>query len=61
MSKINMAGFLSLKKYSTKNLIKKLEEANKSLYESIVEKKVPEMTYSKGGRIYKTDYFFLTY
>ncbi len=57
MSTINMAGVLSLKKYSTKELIEKLLEANKSLYKSIVENKVSEMTYSKGGRTYKTDEF----
>lgn len=54
MSTINMAGVLLLQKYSIDKLIKKLQKANKSLYDSVVIKKVPQMTYSKGGRIYKT-------
>jgi hypothetical protein len=54
MSTINMAGVLLLKKYSIKTLINKLQIANKSLYNSIVVKEVPQMTYSKGGRTYKT-------
>lgn len=54
MSTINMAGVLLLQKYSIDKLIKRLLKANKSLYESIVVNKIPQMTYSKGGRIYKT-------
>jgi hypothetical protein len=54
MSVINMAGVLSLRKNSVKELISRLYQANQSLYESIVEKKVSRMTYSKGGRIYET-------
>jgi hypothetical protein len=54
MSTINMAGVMSLRKYSIKKLINKLRKANKSLYTSIVAKKVPQMTYSRGGRTYKT-------
>lgn len=54
MSTINIAGVLSLNKLSVKVLIAKLMKAHKSLYKSIVEKKVPHMTYSKGGRTYKT-------
>lgn len=57
MSTINMAGVLSLKKYSTKKLIERLRKANKSLYKSIVIKKVPRMTYSRGGRVYETQDF----
>lgn len=54
MSTINTAGALLYKKYSTKELVSKLRNANKSLYRSIVVKKVPRMTYSKGGRVYET-------
>lgn len=57
MSTINMAGVLSLRKCSIKDLIIRLREANASLYNSIVVKKVPRMTYSKGGRTYETAYF----
>lgn len=57
MSTINIAGVLSLRRYSIKELFDKLQKANKSLYESIVVKKVPQMTYSKGGRVYKTKEF----
>jgi hypothetical protein len=57
MSTINMAGVLSLKKCSIKELISRLQKANDSLKESILKHKVPEMTYSKGGRTYKTEYF----
>ncbi len=54
MSTINMAGVLSLRKYPIKELITRLREANDSLYNSIIVKKVPQMTYSKGGRTYGT-------
>ncbi len=54
MSTINIAGVLSLRKCSIKELVTRLRKANKSLEKSIVEKKVPKMTYSKGGRTYKT-------
>ena len=54
MSTINMAGVLSLRKYSIKKLFMKLIEANKSLKKSIVDNKVPRMTYSRGGRTYET-------
>lgn len=57
LSTINMAGVMSLRKYPLKKLIARLYRANKSLYKSIVEKKVPRMTYSKGGRTYETAYF----
>ena len=59
MSTINTAGVLSLRQYSIKDLIKRLQRANDSLYESIVEKKIPRMTYSRGGRIYKTEDFLI--
>lgn len=59
MSTINLAGVLSLRKYSTSKLIARLEAANESLYTSIVIKKVPMMTYSKGGRTYETSDFLV--
>jgi hypothetical protein len=54
MSTINMAGVLSLRQYSIRELIEKLQKANKSLYESIIIKQIPRMTYNKGGRVYET-------
>jgi hypothetical protein len=57
MSTINMAGVMSLRKFSIKELIKRLRKANKSLYTSIVVSKVPRMTYSKGGRTYESQDF----
>jgi len=57
MSTINMAGVLSLRRFSTDTLISRLRVANASLYSSIVVKKVPRMTYSKGGRTYETARF----
>ena len=57
MSTINIAGVMLLRKHPLKKLIKRLYQANKSLHKSIVEKKVPRMTYSKGGRTYETANF----
>lgn len=57
LSTINKRGVAPLKKYSTEELIKRLRKAHNSLYSSIVEKGVSQMTYSKGGRTYKTDEF----
>ena len=57
MSTINVKGVKSLRKYPIKQLISRLYEANNSLYNSIVVKKVPRMTYSKGGSTYETAYF----
>lgn len=57
MSTINMAGVLSLRRCSTHELINRLHSANKSLFNSIVKKRVPRMTYSKGGRTHETDEF----
>lgn len=57
MSTINMAGVLSLRKCSIKELVSRLRKANRSLYTSIVVKKVPRMTYSKGGSTYETPDF----
>lgn len=54
VSTINMAGVLYLRKSSIKELISRLRIAHASLYESIVVKHIPQMTYSKGGRTYKT-------
>lgn len=59
MSTINLAGVLSLRKHSTSKLIARLEAANESLHTSIVIKKVPMMTYSKGGRTYETADFLV--
>ena len=57
MSTINQRGIEALKKFSQKELISRLKKANKSLENSIIVKKVPQMTYSKGGRTYKSDEF----
>lgn len=57
MSTMNMAGVLWLRNCAMKELYRRLQEAHDSLYASIVVKKVPQMTYSKGGRIYTTDDF----
>jgi len=57
MSTINVAGVESLRKYSMKDLIHRLRGAHESLFVSIVEKKIPRMTYSKGGKTCETDHF----
>lgn len=57
MSTINMRGVKPLRKYSMKDLISRLRIAHKSLSVSILEKRVPRMTYSKGGRTYETTHF----
>lgn len=57
MSTINMAGVLALRKCSRQELIKRLRDANVSLYNSIELKHVQQMTYSKGGRTYETAEF----
>lgn len=57
MSTINMAGVLSLRHYPMKELLARLQTAHTSLYDSIVIKQVPQMTYSKGGRTYETEDF----
>jgi hypothetical protein len=54
MSTINIRGVLALRNKSIKELIKRLRAANESLYNSIVVKEVPQMTYSKKGRTYET-------
>ncbi len=56
-NKLNMPGVRSLRTYSIKQLIERLQTAHASLYSSIVEKKVPRMTYHVGGRTYETDEF----
>jgi len=57
MSTINMRGVKSLRKYSIRDLVSRLHSAHESLFVSIVEKRVPRMTYSKGGRTYETGLF----
>ena len=57
MSTINKRGVSSLRKLSRKELIERLHKAHLSLEDSIIKKQVPQMTYSKGGRTYKTDDF----
>lgn len=49
MSTINMRGVKSLRRYSIRDLVSRLRGAHESLYASIVEKRIPRMTYSKGG------------
>jgi len=55
--KLNSDGVAHLRKYSLEELIEKLLKANKTLYESIVVKKVPKMTYKKDGHVYTTSEF----
>lgn len=56
--KLNEDGVKSLRKYSVNTLIKKLYSTQKSLYQSIVIKKVPKMTYKKSTmRVYSTNSF----
>lgn len=57
MSTINKRGVSSLRKNTRRELIGRLQKANKSLKKSIIDKQVPQMTYSKGGQTYKTDHF----
>lgn len=54
---LNPQGVRSLRKYSRNALIERLRDAQESLYESIMEKQVPQMTYKKDGRVYRTDEF----
>jgi hypothetical protein len=55
--KLNPEGVASFRNFSTPELINRLHQAQSSLYQSIVVNKVPQMTYKKGGRIYKTEDF----
>lgn len=57
MSTINQRGISSLVGCSRQELVKRLRKANQSLGISIIDKQVPSMTYSKGGRTYSTDDF----
>lgn len=57
MSTINVTGVKSLRKYSMRELVHRLRSSHESLFVSIVEKKVPRMTYSKGGKTYETSHF----
>ncbi len=59
MSTINDRGVKSLRKYSIKTLLKRLLDADKSLYINIVEKKIPSMKYSVKGRVYTTEDFLI--
>jgi hypothetical protein len=55
--RLNKEGVAALHKFSRDTLIKRLLKAQKSLYNCIVEKKVPQMTYKKNGHVYKTEDF----
>jgi hypothetical protein len=53
--KLNIEGVKNLKRYSIDILIKKLNDAQDSLYKNIVIKEVPRMTYKKStNRVYTT-------
>ena len=52
--KLNTQGVASLRRLPIKKLIAKLREANRALYISVVQKRVPRITYKKNGRVYKT-------
>lgn len=54
MSSINKRGVSELRKLTIRELVNKLDKAQKVLYECIVEKEVPRMTYSKSGRVYES-------
>lgn len=54
---LNIDGVESLKNVSIKELRERLLKANDTLRYCIVEKKVPQMTYTKRGRTYDTLYF----
>lgn len=54
---INEYGVKKLRKNSTQMLLKKLDEAHKSLEDSILKKGVKKMTYKKGGITYATPEF----
>ncbi len=55
--KLNKEGVLQLEKFSIENLIKRLQKAQNTLRIQIIEKKVPQMTYKKHGRVYATPQF----
>ena len=55
--KLNDEGVATLGKVGVEILFERLASAQKSLYESIVDKGVPEMKYKADGRIYKTKDF----
>lgn len=55
--KINLIGVYELKENSINNLINLLFKANEILYQSIVVKKVPKMTYKENGKVLATDKF----
>jgi hypothetical protein len=55
--KLNKEGVSFLKKYTVKELIKRLKKAQNTLYRSIVVKGVSQMTYKKEGHVYTTSDF----
>ncbi|NTV30435.1 ClbS/DfsB family four-helix bundle protein [candidate division WWE3 bacterium] len=55
--KLNHPGVSKLRNVSMEKLIQRLYIANDSLFTSIVEKKVPRMTYHSKGRTYETGDF----
>lgn len=54
---INKLSVSTLRSLSVDTLINRLQQAHKSLYNSIVIEKVPHMTYKKGSRTYTTEDF----
>lgn len=55
--KLNDDGVDYFKRFSVEELVGTLRNAQESLRESIVIKKVPKMTYKQEGRVYKTEEF----
>ena len=55
--KLNADSVVALHKYSIKTLIQRLEAAQRELREAILSHNILQMTYKKGGRIYKTEDF----
>ncbi len=54
---LNIEGVSMLRNISAAKLIERLRKAQNTLYESIVKKGVPKMTYKQGGRVYSTPEF----
>ena len=54
---INPAGVKSLQRCSLEELIQRLQKAQGSLYQNIVEKQIPKMTYKLNSRTYTTPEF----
>ena len=55
--RLNDEGVKYFRRYSISKLITILYQAQKSLYQSIVIKKVPKLTYKKDGQVYETQEF----